>query len=129
MSKIWERQNQETTDLRDGGGDVEGADLGALAGGERHLGRLHADRLDAVVPVLRVEREWVGWLELQVQTEVKLAPCWVHTLTKIPIYMWCTYGSYALCVNFCTIYRHWLYAASVGGLHLFMTNRARPAPN
>ena len=72
MRIIWERQNQET-DLRDGGGDVEGADLGALAGGERHLGRLHADRLDAVVPVLRVEREWVGWSELQVQTEVKLA--------------------------------------------------------
>ena len=77
MRKIWDRQNQET-DLRDGGGDVEGADLGALAGGERHLGRLHADRLDAVVPVLRVEREWVEWLELQVQTEVKLAMLGPH---------------------------------------------------
>ena len=73
-----EQQNQETN-LRDGGGDVEGADLGALAGGERHLGRLHADRLDAVVPVLRVEREWVGWLELQVQTDVKLAMLGLHT--------------------------------------------------
>ena len=78
MRKIWDRQNQET-DLRDGGGDVEGADLGALAGGERHLGRLHADRLDAVVPVLRVEREWVEWLELQVQTEVKLAMLGLQT--------------------------------------------------